>query len=211
MIKTGKQVRIKEIIGARGICRVLHFTAIENIPSIVQYGLLSVQECRRRGLEVVTTDCNRFDGRTDTICTTITNVNRDMLNRKIDDHPNRRWVILHLSPEILWECRCRFLHTNAARREILPRALYYESAEAFEAMFHSNRAGITIIGKQTIPSNVPLDPQAEVQVSDYIPAQFIQGAEVRGREDAIRVDTAFRDLPGWERNVSDDSHLLWGR
>ncbi|WP_058282209.1 DarT ssDNA thymidine ADP-ribosyltransferase family protein [Ruegeria denitrificans] len=211
MKETKRQVRIKEVAEAHGVRRVLHFTAIENIPSIVQHGLLSVQECRRRGLEVVTTDCFRIDNRTDTICTTITNVNCEMLNRKIVDFPNRRWVILHLSPEILWECRCRFLHTNASRREILPYDHFYESAEAFEAMFRRNRAGITIVGSQAIPANVPLDPQAEVQVSDHIPARFILGAEVRGREDAIRVDTAFRDLPEWEREVSDDSHLLWGR
>lgn len=211
MAEIKKQARIKEIVGTRGIRRIVHFTAIENIPSIVRHGLLSVQECRRRSIEVVTTDFHRFDERADTICISITNVNCEMLNRKIADHPDRRWVILHLSPEILWECRCRFLHTNAARREILPRALHYESAEAFEWMFHRKGAGDTIFGKNTTPANVPPDPQAEVQVTNHIPTRFINGAEVRGREDAIRVDAAFRHLPGWERDVSDDSNLLWGR
>lgn len=210
MAKCKNRDLVKNIVQARGIRRVMHFTAIENIPSIVEHGLLSVRECRRRGLEVATTDDHRRDERPDTICTTITGINREMLKRKIKDYPGRRWVVLHLSPELLWETKCRFLHTNAARGEICPRDRYYESAEAFEAMFYRNRAGFIIIGKDKISANVSLDPQAEIQVNDHIPTRFIYGAEVCGREDAIRVDTAFRALPGWERDVSDDSNLLWG-
>ncbi len=60
MKETMRRVRTKDVVDAHGVRRVLHFTAVEYFPSIVQHGLLSVQECRRRGLEVVITDCIRF-------------------------------------------------------------------------------------------------------------------------------------------------------
>ncbi|MDK3071482.1 DarT ssDNA thymidine ADP-ribosyltransferase family protein [Sedimentitalea sp. JM2-8] len=199
---------IREIAQRRGITKLLHFTALENVESIVQHGLLSRADMAIRSIATRISASERIDRLREAISLSIEQPNFEMMKAKYRRlSGDVAWVLLHLSPEILWNNRCRFAYTNAAKTEIL-RGGALSDDQAFEDMFTRRGRHVPYIISDNRPPSHPLDPHAEVQVLERIAPHHITGAEVWGYKIAVVVDDALKSLPGEERNVESQSDRM---
>ena len=161
---------IKNEIQKRGINNFVHFTHIDNLPSILQNGVLSIAELNRRGLTFHNMDVYRFDRRTDWISTSVTEINSKMFWQKCNENqlnPND-YVILFFDPEyIIDNTRYGFTTENASSREVANGNIS-GTYDSFLRMFN-------VDGKRnTLNDNQTTDVQAEVLVKSCIPVESIK-------------------------------------
>lgn len=130
------KISIEGIVESRGIEYLIHFTQADNLASIVRQGLLSVEEAKRRGVNVRTNDANRYDGYLNAISVSVSFPNAQMFYKLRKLHPEIDWVLLLIDPAVLFEKRCGFCRFNAADKRTPKRnegALM--GARQFEQMF----------------------------------------------------------------------------
>jgi hypothetical protein len=154
---------IMRVIEARRIRGLVHFTPMQNLESILQFGLVP-----RRELEVLTeqgvtsftpTDQHRYDGKEST-CLSVCFPNAEMFFRKRCEQKSWQWVVLVLAPEdILSHPDTRFSVGNAARSG----AERLSGAEGFRRLYEDSPS------YQKRPRN----PQAEVRVPRIIHPSLI--------------------------------------
>lgn len=130
----------------RGVEELLHFTSIDNLGTIVKYGLLSRDDLERMKIKYEYNDKKRLEGMRNAISLSVSFPNYKMFfkcrNYDEDGNPKERtFVVISISKSILWELSCIFCPTNAAQRDIRmllgdpqSRAILSEP-EAFEDMF----------------------------------------------------------------------------
>ncbi len=143
---------IQVAINARKIEQCFHFTRIENIKNIMSYGLLSRRKLRSMNIHTYYNDYNRYDNVLDGICISISWPNYKMLYSLMMKNPEYRWVIIEISPKILYEKKCLFNETNAAKKRC-------------SSINRRDRQGISAFTKLFYNGDVskyPIDPQAEV-------------------------------------------------
>ena len=121
-------------------------------------------------------DQERLDGRLNGTSVSIAFPNGSMFYRLRNENPDTDWVILALSPSILWSKDVLFCRHNAADNRVskVPSDVL-RAPETFGAMFeeiegHDSRE------EQGIRPFDPTDVQGEVLVMDTIEPQFILGA-----------------------------------
>jgi len=157
---------IKKIIEQRSIKYLVHFTQAKNIESILKHGLLSRDEALLQKVDVCFSDPYRFDNRTNSINLSIMHPNYSMFYSKRMNIAGD-WVVLLISPEVLYENNCEFSSTNAATGCNLS-----DSTESFINMFSEsalNNAHREVTRKDTeIPDFCTTDPQGEVLVEGAI-------------------------------------------
>ena len=108
---------------SRGVSEFVHFTSVDNLPGILQNGLLPRTELERREIAFQHNDSLRLDGKAH-VNLSISNPNIKMFYRARKDHPNRVYAVVSINPAILYEC-CdaagnrlfEFSSTNAASRK----------------------------------------------------------------------------------------------
>lgn len=165
--------KIRTIAKARDIRYLLHFTQAVNLPGIVEHGFLPRRELLKTEYLARPSDRYRLDDNEDAVSISISRVNEVMFDSKRYKSGHSNWVILVLSPEILWKYSCRFCWCNAARREIKDHRGWREGPWAFAEMF----AGSNDARSGLAPS-YPTDPEAEVQVLECIAPKYILAAVV---------------------------------
>lgn len=158
----------------RLIPHLLHFTRLDNLPSILQHGLLAVSEHGGLRNAPVINDELRLDGHLDGTSLSIGFPNYLMFNRyKL--LPNTEWVVLVIDPSVLWTKDCGFCQRNAATGLIAGQQLdALRTLAAFQGMF----AEIEELGtrqEMRLLSYDPTDPQAEVLVFNQIEQNLITG------------------------------------
>jgi len=178
-----RKERIRKASERRGIQYLVHFTQVGNVPSILEHGLLSRRELDKRGIPYRWNDENRFDEALDAISLSISFPNYRMFFRLRQHKRNEgaRWVVLMLSSAILWEYKCTYHYTNAARKEF--RDKYrgdLQSLGVFEGMFAPEIRGIS--RDPDIPPFYTTDPQAEVLIFQRIPTEKVLEVCVENRE-----------------------------
>lgn len=190
--------RIREIIRTRGVERLLHFTPGQNLPMILERGLLSRARLEELGLDYRHTDTLRLDRRRNYVSVSITFPNFRMFytkRQKLRDVPF--WAVLEIDPEVLCARPCLFFRTNAASAAYhLEPDDVLETPAALESLFAGRR-------KSTGAANEPADPQAEVLVKDEIPRSFITGVVVERPED-------LRYLPAGVWSIARADPFLFG-
>lgn len=127
--------RIRASAERRGI-RLYHYTAIENLPSILRVGaLLSRTEMQQRSVEFVGHGWGRAgkeEELSDYICCSF-RPNWGMLSRETAPQ-----AVLQLMPRLLWRSGTLFCPGNSARNEFdLDTLTANTTVEAFDAMFDS--------------------------------------------------------------------------
>ena len=164
-----REKELKHIVTSRQIDRIIHFTPIENIPSILEHGILSRQEITKKSIRFTAPDALRLDNQTDKISTSIQFPNYRMFYRKRCDDTDKRWAVILLDPSIIWELDCQFYSTNASRQIFKnpARASNLQAPEAFEKMFYA------LSCRNEIPNSYPTDPQAEILVTGRISTRYI--------------------------------------
>ena len=168
--------QIKAAIEARGINRLLHFTQLSNLESILENGLLTREQIREKRLNSAVSDSYRHDGYPNTTCCcSIEFPNHKMLYKTKQKKKGARWVIIVLDTNILLEKECAFYPMNAAKREFKNKNLNdFKGLAAFEVMFKE------VVGSYSRKKNkfrdyYTTDVQAEVLVFGGIEPKYILG------------------------------------
>ena len=99
---------IEKYIQERNINEIIHFTQLENLESIMENGLLSVDMLKRKDIKFNRNDLNRFDNLQNTISVSIGFPNYKMFYKLRDEDASKKWVIISLNPKILFEKTCVF-------------------------------------------------------------------------------------------------------
>ena len=177
---------IMKIVDERRIKHLVHFTKADNLPSILQHGLVPVKLQETFGVNTNKNDPMRYDQ-----IITATSLSVDFPNYKVfykfrtELYQDDMWVIIKLKPSVLVseQNKSYFCQTNAAN--INNRKLGY-THEAFNSMFAE-----TIITKERktvqredlpIPDNWTTDPQAEILVDGIIDTCYIDSIVFRKKD-----------------------------
>lgn len=179
---------IKQIADARSVKCLVHFTPIENVGAIINFGLRSRSALINQNHAF--TDQHRIDGWLDWISLSIGFPNYKMFYSKQRSMGDRqKWAIVVLRCDILWELQCKFLPVNAASSRVQGfRSNDWSTPEALADMFSPAPS------RQTIPDCFPTDPQAEVMVAHSVPYEYISAIAVQYRSDAARLP-ALGEIP----------------
>lgn len=182
--KRDRREKIRRAVRDRGIQYLVHFTQLDNVPSILEHGLLSRRKLDKREIEYELNDENRFDQALGAISLSISFPNYKMFSHHRNKGCNAgvRWAVLLLRRDLLWKTKCTYHYTNAASKDFRhKRSQDLKSLKAFERMFTRE-----IEGKcrdPRIPPSYTTDPQAEVLVFQWIPADRITAVHIEKRED----------------------------
>ena len=170
---TAEQYRaeIRSISELYKIPHLVHFTRCENLPSILKYGLRSIESCDADEVQAIRNDSIRLDGQPDGISLSVTFPNYKMFYKYRQLDQTADWAVLILSPTVLWKNECGFFKYNAAdiRMRNQPRAKV-TTAQAFKEMLEPK--GISREG--WLRRCDPTDPQAEVMMYETINPSFIE-------------------------------------
>lgn len=186
---------IKWIAEQRGIPWLVHFTLIDNLPGIVEHGLLSRETLEKRGYMFCRSDPWRLDECEAAVSVSIYSVNA-VFETKRNNNGRADWVVLYLRRDILWTHKCLFAWRNAARNEIKYPRFERDGPWAFSKMFEGSDEE-----RNGRPPWCPTDAEAEVQVLEPIARDCILGAGVERREVGEWVSTILKRLPGEKRLV----------
>lgn len=163
---------LKTEINQRGIESLVHFTNADNIPSIIQHGILSKNELDNHGISYQHNDYMRLDNNLDAISLSVTFPNYRMFF-PLRKATGSNWVVLLICPEIILSADCLFYSTNAANREMHSiDQNECKTLKAFKSMFYDR----DIRKKVNMDDNETTDPQAEIQVMGRIPVNMIKTA-----------------------------------
>ncbi|HBO4309895.1 TPA: DUF4433 domain-containing protein [Pseudomonas aeruginosa] len=156
--------------------KLVHFTRVANLPSIMQHGLYPMSEIDEIGVEPEINDNLRLDGHLDGISLSIAFPNCRMFYRLRQENPTVDWVVLSIDPSVLWMKDCAFCRHNAADNRISQQPLeQLKSVDAFRAMYEEIE-GLEPREDQRLYAYDPTDVQAEVLVFDVIEPHYIIGA-----------------------------------
>lgn len=175
-VLTLRRANVKVQVAERGILHLIHFTRVANLESIMNHGLQSVQMAHQQGVVPLVNDQLRLDGHKDAISLSIGFPNSAMFYKYRQLHPQDRWVVLLLRPEILWTHDCAYCLHNAADKRISSRPWSeLTSEEAFQSMFAEAPDGEPSRTVQRLGLSDPTDVQAEVLVRGNIaPSMLVE-------------------------------------
>lgn len=172
------QRKIMDFCRERGITEVVHFTHSDNLPSIFEHGLLSVNDLKDRGIEYRFNDQHRIEGMGNAICLSISFPNYKMFF-KYKEY-SKSFVVISLHPRLLWELKCIFCPSNASSTEVLRLLRHHREQltglSGLENMFSETPLRNPNIRRSrlNIPPHYTTDPQAEVLCLEPIPCSYIQ-------------------------------------
>ena len=167
---------IKQLAGQVGVPFLIHFTRVENLPSIMQHGLYPVARACEVGIEPQRNDLHRLDGHLGATSLSIAFPNYRMFYKHRVENPGTEWVVLGIDPAVLWEKDCAFCRHNAADARISGQALQaLKTAASFTSLF-DEIDGMQTRAEQQLKSFDPTDGQAEILVFDVIEPALIGGA-----------------------------------
>ncbi|GHD21315.1 DarT ssDNA thymidine ADP-ribosyltransferase family protein [Tianweitania populi] len=170
--RTGQEVRASA--ERRRVPFLVHFTRIENLRSICQAGVLPVTTLGERRIPFSRNDLARYDRRPGAVSLSVAHANDRMFYKYRRENPDQDWVVLKLSPSILWTKKAAFCPLNAADSRVSRRPLGdLLTPSAFEAMFDEEVGGSR---RESAWMELfdPTDVQAEVLVFEGIEPSGIE-------------------------------------
>ncbi|WP_306097369.1 DarT ssDNA thymidine ADP-ribosyltransferase family protein [Qipengyuania flava] len=190
----------------REVKQLLHFTRIQNLPSIARNGLVPRAQLELGVAKGVTNDCQRLDRRKGYNCLSISFPNGPMFYRFQRDNPADEWAIVAITPKILPTHDILFCWRNAASGDIANASNdHLSTLSAFQGMF-GEREGQTGRAKQKLRNCDPTNVQAEVLVRGVIAPQHFLGVYLPNQK---AVDT-YRPLIGGMRIKISTRRGLYG-
>lgn len=194
---------ISDFMEQRGILHLCHFTRVENLESILKYGL--VPRSFLDDEQAIVNDAFRYDRCEDAVCTTIEFPNYKMFYQLRCDNPNTQWAVLRLDAQILTDFDCAFCQVNAGSAASFTIPLSErKGADALAKLYAPVVDGVR--RSLLIPPSYPTSPQAEVLVfgtifPDYIEAVYFEDGET----------LRFFNKMGYSVHMSVNSALFYGR
>lgn len=157
-----------EAVLSQEIEEIVHFTRIENLPSILSIGLQNRIKLQEKNQEIFINDIMRLDNRLNGISLSITHPNQGMFYKYRMASESNNWCVIILNPRILWELNCLYCRHNAADSRISrlnDDAL--SNKKSFLSMFSREERNLSL------PKNHTTDVQAEVLCLNDIPVEYI--------------------------------------
>ncbi len=176
---------IKAKSEARGVPHLIHFTRVENLPSIMKRGLWPVSRLvDNEEIEFHRNDYQRWDRYPDANCLSIAHPNSRMFCKYRLSVPEQKqdWAVLVLDKSVLWTTDAAFCRHNAADNRMRKTPLdQLKRGEAFDAMFE-RLDGQTSRDLEFLASYDPPDVQAEIPVfEDLSPKLITEGTFMNER------------------------------
>lgn len=166
---------MQEAVRRRGVEYVLHFTRVENLPSILRDGIVPRRTLEVAGRRAVFNDQLRLDGCTEASCFSIGHPNYKMFFSLRSQDADSEWVVIVCGADILWQMDCAFCIENAAKNAVTSIPIgNRKGVAAFEAMF-APIEGKPSRAEMKQADNTPTNPQAEVLVFGTVPPNHIRG------------------------------------
>ena len=168
---------LEEVIKARKIKHLIHFTRADNLRSILTYGLLPRKTLLQKGYSFKHIDGYRFDGRPEASCVSISFPNWKLFytaRNKFKDINFNDWVVIEIDPLALLSTKVAFTRENAAsypQRNIPLEEL--TGKESFENLF-TNEPNMKPREAIKLPIQFPTNPQSEVLFFGKIETMFFQ-------------------------------------
>ena len=164
---------ISEFITGRKIERVLHFTHIENLPSILENGILNQKELVSKNIPFKPSDRARQDELESGICCSITTPNRRMMQYKVRELGSM-FAVIEMSTEILLLNRFACFPSNAARTDI--RTLARKAPINYVGINGLSNLYLNWIVRwaSKLEDAQPTDSQSEIVIFDTIPSMNIR-------------------------------------
>lgn len=201
---------------ARKITALYHFTALKNVGSIFNHGILGLDDLRARGINYKASDEYRSDPIANGICISLTKPNDYMLSSKLSQ--GYEMVLLELKParEILKEFCFIASPGNFGRWDHKNRILSwpekYCGGRGLVNLFLNER----LRNKYELASSQPTDPQSELIFLESIPPQFITRVILPAKRDYADKEVVrklVRELPKGtlieSQNSSEFPEIKW--
>lgn len=193
---------IEEFIENRGIKSLYHFTVIDNLEAILNYGLLSRTKLQENDFGYFYNDENRYENKLDAICVSISFPNYRMFYKYRQKYPDSVYCVLELKPSILYEKKCLFCVTNAANdSERFKNDSDKTGIDALKKLFYDDK----YMEEVGLGMEMPTDPQAEVLILDNIEVEYIKSINF----DIPKVKFPLNKYPDFRFLYNTD--LFWGR
>lgn len=201
--------KIAEIIMINKVKYLIHFTRIENLNSILEHGILSVQELDSMKIPYINNDFSRYDSRTDCSCFSIEFPNDSLLSSFQKRQTDSSWIIFLIDVSILIaiDIEKQFCIHNAASKGISQKVKYnqLQTAEDFQRMFSNHiefkkNNGEFHIERKIDKRYLTTSNQAEILIKGIINRDYINGIITRNQEDKLIVDEIVRKF-GLEETI----------
>lgn len=165
----------KSIVEERDITRLIHFTKEKNLESIIRNGICVRDKFDNYNVHPLVNDQIRLDGYLDATSLSVSFPNSKMFYKYRSMSPKDSWVVLMLSPSLLWEMDCAFCKHNAADARIRSRNKFdLMSPKSLRGMF-DEIPDFESRENQALRIFDPTDVQAEVLVFGMIDPSKIVG------------------------------------
>lgn len=173
-LNSNLKAQIKKDVEERKIEYLVHFTAIENIPSILSNGIHSVYSLDKLDFSYDYNDEYRLDGYENAISLSVMFPNYSMFYKyRIYNKPPKDMAVLSISPSILWEKECAFYYNNAASSDFNnTSARELNTYDSWCEMF-CEEYGENSRKQLRLPSYYTTNPQAEILCFDTIDPNYI--------------------------------------
>ena len=193
---TPNQLKIKDFLENRGIVYLVHFTDADNLPSIRQNNLLSVNEGKRKGVTIKIYDNDLSShkiekalsiDRKDYLCLSVTSLNLDLVRMYKYRHNINKVAVFYIDASLLWKEIDNdrvYCDRNASASSVE----FGRNLEDFEKMFVKEISFITFEGRvrdnnryiDGRADNETTNNQAEIWFYGSINFKdYVKGCEIR--------------------------------
>lgn len=211
--------KVAEIIRNNKVKYLVHFTRMENLFSIIEHGILSIQTLDTMKLPYINNDFGRYDNRKDCSCFSVEFPNDLLLKSFQRRQSNCSWIIFLIDVFVLIssETEKQFCIHNAASKGISEKIKFNQlrTSEEFRKMFSERIAFNKRDGEHTIDRNInksylATSNQAEILIKGSVDRNYIKGIITQNQSDKIFVDSALRefDLEGLIDSVLEPRYFI---
>lgn len=158
---------IKQYADKRGVQVLYHFTRIENLESILKWGILSKAELTKRKITFQENDSNRYDKLLDFTSFSVSFPNYKMLHTLRSRKPSNEYILLEFPVDLISEKWCYFFPDNATKRKDFTHRDGFSHLMGMFEFSEDSRS------KTGIPYNYPTNPEAEILIVGHIDANKI--------------------------------------
>lgn len=163
----------------RGVECFVHFTPEENIPSILQHGIIPREDLSAHRIDARCPDQSRSDNHLDYSSFSVSFPNYRVMYSKRHD---MKFVVLCIDPRIILDfpiSNISYLPTNAANQSLPKEIEEYIGFSAAEGIFsetaYNHKTGASCQRSElNIPVEFSTDPQAEVFIRATVEPSYIQ-------------------------------------
>lgn len=164
------RMNIKEVLEDRRITSLYHFTRVENLESILNYGLLARTSLDNNNIYYKSNDSKRYDNHLNAVCVSISFPNYRMFY-SYSKYRRDDWCVMEIDPRILYEKECLFcIENGASSNERRKDDNNKKGVNALEKLFYDDHYRKSV----NLESEMPTNPQSEVLVLNKIETENIK-------------------------------------